>query len=74
MIVKNITLALILVMETKNYIYISICIIALLFNTYLWLMYRKNSDEEKREKEGWNSYYFVATLLLAIVLLNLLNK
>lgn len=57
-----------------NIVSIIICILALVFNSIGWIYYRKNTDEETKEKEGWNSFYLVSTFLIIIVLLSRIEK
>lgn len=51
---------------------ISLCVITVCFNTYLWIKYYKSTEKINRDKEGWSSYFFVVTILILMVLLNLL--
>jgi hypothetical protein len=57
-----------------NTITITICVIALIFNSYLWYIYRYKNEKETREKEGWNSFYLISNLLIIIVLLMRIGK
>jgi uncharacterized membrane-anchored protein len=57
-----------------NIITIVICTLALIFNFYLWYDYKNKIVRETREKEGWNKYYLVSTLLILIVLLRRIGK
>jgi hypothetical protein len=57
-----------------NIIVIIFCVVALLFNSFLWFKYRKNTDRKIQKKEGWNNYYFMTLLLLLTVLLNRIGK
>jgi heme/copper-type cytochrome/quinol oxidase subunit 2 len=57
-----------------NIIVIIFCVVALLFNSFLWLKYRKNTDRKIQKKDGWNNYFFMTLLLLLTVLLNRIGK
>jgi hypothetical protein len=57
-----------------NIIVIILCVVALVFNSFLWLNYRKNTDRKIQKKDGWNRYYFMTSLLLLTVLLNRIGK
>jgi len=57
-----------------NIITIIICIFALAFNSYLWYIYRNETNIEMREKEGWNSFHLISTFLIIIVLLTRIGK
>lgn len=57
-----------------NIVITIICVVALLFNSYLWNNYLKRTTKENREKDGWNSYYVMTTILLVIVLLTRISK
>lgn len=57
-----------------NIITIVICILALGINFYLWYGYNNKTLREPRDKEGWNKYYLVSTLLILIVLLRRIGK
>ncbi len=57
-----------------NIVITIICVVALLFNSYLWNIYLKRTTKENREKDGWNSYYVMTTILLVIVLLTRISK
>ena len=57
-----------------NIFVIIFCVGALIFNSFLWLKYRKNTDKKVQKKEGWNHYYFMTSLLLLTVLLNRIGK
>ena len=53
---------------------IVLCAIALVINSMSWFFYRKKTDEESREKEGWNSFYLVSSFLILIVLISRIEK
>lgn len=57
-----------------NIFTIAFCVIALLFNSYLWFIYTKKTNKKERKKDGWNSCYLIATLLLVTVLFIRIGK
>jgi hypothetical protein len=57
-----------------NIITIVLCVAALIFNLYSWYIYRNMTSTEVLKKEGWNSYYLIATFLILIVLLRRIGK
>lgn len=57
-----------------NILTILFCVIALIFNSFGWFNYRKKADPDIRQKEGWNSFYIVSTILIIVVLLSRIDK
>ena len=57
-----------------NIFTIVLCAIALVINSMSWFFYRKKTDEESREKEGWNRFYLVSSFLILIVLISRIEK
>ena len=57
-----------------NIFTIVLCAIALVINSMGWFFYRKKTDEESIEKEGWNSFYLVSSFLILIVLISRIEK
>ncbi|XDZ54619.1 hypothetical protein FlaCF_1667 [Flavobacterium tructae] len=54
-------------------ILISIYVLILIFNGYLWYKYNKSASKDQKKKEGWNSYYTIATIFILVLLLQKLN-
>ena len=57
-----------------NIIVITFCSLAIIFNSYLWIKYRRKANKEVQIKQGWNSFHFITTLLLITVLLTRIGK
>ena len=57
-----------------NIFIIVICVIAFVFNSYLWFVFRKENDKEIRGKQGWNGFYLISTFLILIVLMTRIGK
>jgi hypothetical protein len=43
------------------------------FHIYSWIYYYKKTDKEKRENDGWNSFYLTGSFLLTKVILEEFN-
>jgi len=57
-----------------NILTIIFCVSALIFNSIRWFNYRKRAAPDIRQKEGWNSFYIVSTILIIVVLLSRIDK
>jgi len=57
-----------------NIITIIMSTTALVWNLYMWLKYRSNTNKQEREKEGWNSFFLISTFLIISVLLSRIGK
>jgi len=57
-----------------NIFTIIFCVIALIANLIGWYNYRKKAAPDIRQKEGWNSFYIVSTILIIVVLLSRIGK
>jgi hypothetical protein len=44
------------------------------FHIYSWIYYYKKTDKEKRENDGWNSFYLITTIFLIDIILDLFNE
>lgn len=51
-----------------NNVIIGVYVFALLINGYSWFKYNKNASKEQKKKEGWVSYYRLATIFVLILL------
>ena len=57
-----------------NIIKLVVAICVFVFHLYSWIYYYKKTDKEKRENDGWNSFYLITTIFLIKIILELFEK